>query len=212
MSFIEAYPKHRKGVLMWFPVAVAEFSECRARSERLVFECYLSHALENPLLRFLTIRRLSKNTKVLTYPTVEAVKLKHENCSEYELLKDAERTESILNDREEARRFLEDLISKTETTERSTPRRWWIPTLFRPPRIDTQEVLLKSNIAIVREILKNLCLDRRLKPSSWTPSYILLRINVDASQVSVVEGGEEKVSNIYSKLIMRNEIRSSIGL
>lgn len=212
MSFIEAYPKHREGVLIWFPVAIAEFRECRTRSERLVFECYLSHALKNPLLRFLTIRRLSKNTKVLTYPTAEAMKLKHENCSEYELLKDAERTESILNDREEARKFLEDLISKTETKERSTPKRWWAPTLFRPPRIDTQEVLLKSNIAIIREILKNLCLDRRLKPSSWTPSYILLRVNTDAGRVSVVEKDEEEISNIYSKLIMRSDIRSAIGV
>lgn len=211
MTFIEAYPKQREGVLMWFPVAIAEFNECRTRGERLVIECYLSHVLKNPLLRFLTIRRLDKNTKVLTYPTIEVVKLKHEGCSEYELLRDAEKVESILSDSEEARKFFSDLISRPEDSERGKSRRWWAPTLFRPPRIDTQEVLLRSNIAILKEILANLCLDRRIKPSSWTPSYILLRLDVNAGRVSIVERDREETSNIYSKLMMRDEIRNSIG-
>jgi len=49
VSFIEAYPKKDEGVLVWFPVAIAEFRECNPRSDRLVFECYLSSVLRKPV-------------------------------------------------------------------------------------------------------------------------------------------------------------------
>lgn len=213
MAFVEAYPKQREGVLVWFPVAIAEFRECKPRSGRLMFECYLSRVLKNPLLRFLVIRRLEKNTRVLTYPTIEVKRLEHEGCSEYELLKDAERVEEILNNEEEARIFLEDLMSPPKDLEQKPPRRLWSLEIFKPPRLNMRETLLKGNIAIVKEILKNLCLDKRVKPSSWTPAYVLLRVNVETGYVDVLERDKEERSNIYSRLIMRNEIlRTLVGL
>lgn len=199
MSFIEAYPKKSGGLLIWFPVAIAEFRECGSRIDRLVLECYLSEVLENPLIRFLTIRKLNKNTRVLTYPSVEAVKLTHARCSEYELFKDVEATEEVLSDVEKARKYFSDLMS-SEVTEQKTKRRWWTLEFFRPPKIDVHEMLLKSNIAIVREILKNLCLDKRVEPSYWTPGYLLMRVDQKSAQVSVIEKDKEEISKIYSRL------------
>lgn len=204
MSFVEAYPKKGEGLLVWFPVAIAEFRECGSRTDRLVLECYLSEVLENPLIRFLTIRRLNKNTKVLTYPSVEAAKLTHARCSEYELLKDVEATEEILSNVEKARRFFSVLIS-SPTTEQKARRRWWTLEFFRP-QIDTREVLLKSNIAIVKEILKSLCLDKRVKPSYWAPGYLLMRVNQKSGEVSVVERDKEEVSKVYSRLFMSEKV------
>ena len=213
MAFVEAYPKQREGVLVWFPVAIAEFHECRPRSGRLTFECCLSRVLKNPLLRFLTIRRLDKNTRVLPYPTIGAKKLEHEGCSEYELLKDAERVEEILNDEEEVRAFLEDLMSPSKDLGQKPPGRLRPLEIFKPPRVNMREALLKSNIAIVKEILKNLCLDKRVKPSSWTPAYVLLRVDVKTGYVGVLERDREEPSNTYSRLIMRDEIlRTLVGL
>ncbi len=204
MSFIEAYPKKDEGVLVWFPVAIAEFRECNPRGDRLVFECYLSSVLENPLIRFLTIRKLNKNTKVLTYPSVNAVKLAHTTCSEYELFKDVEATEEILRDEEKARKFFSDLISGEAPQQRA--RRWWNLELFRPPKIDMREILLKSNIAIVKEILKNLCLDKRVKPSYWAPGYLLMRVSRRSGQVSIIERDREEISKIYSRLLMHEKL------
>lgn len=215
MSFIEAYPKRSNGLLIWFPVAIAEFRECGSRTDRLILECYLSKVLENPLVRFLTIRKLNKNTNILTYPSVDAAKLTHMRCSEYELLKDVEAVEGILNDVEKARKYFSDLILG-ETTEQRIKRRWWTLELFRPPKIDTREILLKSNITIVREILKNLCLDKRVKPSYWTPGYLLMRVNQESGQVSVIEKDKEEVSRIYSRLITSSKVaevlKESLGI
>lgn len=205
MSFIEAYPRKGEGLLVWFPVAIAEFRSCSSRIDRLILECYLSEVLENPLVRFLTIRRLSKNTGVLTYPSVEAVKLAHSRCSEYELFKDVEAVEEILNDLEKAGKFFRDLISG-ETAEQKTKRRWWALELFRPPKIDTRDILLKSNIMIVREILRNLCLDKRVKPSYWVPGYLLMRVDQKSGQVSVIEKDREEVSKVYSRLLMNEKV------
>lgn len=205
MSFVEAYPKKSGGLLIWFPVAIAEFRECSSRIDRLVLECYLSEVLGNPLVRFLTIRKLNKNTKVLTYPSFDAVKLFHTRCSEYELFKDVEATEEILSDAEKARKYFSDLMT-SEATEQKTRRRWWTIELFRPPKIDARDILLKSNITIVREILKNLCLDKRVKPSYWAPGYLLMRVDQKSGQVSVIEKDKEEVSKIYSRLLMSNKV------
>lgn len=205
MSFVEAYPKKSGGLLIWFPVAIAEFRECSSRIDRLVLECYLSEVLGNPLVRFLTIRKLNKNTKVLTYPSFDAVKLFHTRCSEYELFKDVEATEEILSDVEKARKYFSDLMSN-EATEQKTKRRWWTVELFRPLKMDVHDILLKSNITIVREILKNLCLDKRVKPSYWAPGYLLMRVDQKSGQVSVIEKDKEEVSKIYSKLLMSNKV------
>lgn len=206
MSFVEAYPKKSGGLLIWFPVAIAEFRECSTHIDRLVLECYLSEVLENSLVRFLTIRKLNKNTKVLTYPSFDAVKLPHARCSEYELFKDVEATEEILSDVEKARKYFSDLIMSGETERQRSGRRWWTMELFRPPRIDVHDVLLKGNITIVREVLKNLCLDKRMKPSHWAPGYLLIRVDQESGQVSVIEKDREEVSKIYSRLILSNKV------
>ncbi|MGC8974913.1 MAG: hypothetical protein ACP5KB_01795 [Thermoprotei archaeon] len=205
MSFVEAYPKKSDGLLVWFPVAIAEFGGCSPSIGRLVLECCLSEVLGNPLVRFLTIRRLNKNTRILSYPSINAVKLAHSRCSEYELFKDVEITEEILSDVEKARKYFSDLIS-SEAAEQKVRRRWWSLELFRPPRIDTQGILLKSNIAIIKEILKNLCLDKRVKPSYWTPGYLLMRVNQESSQVSVIERDKEEISKIYSRLLTSEKV------
>jgi len=147
---------------------------------------------------------LSKNTKVLTYPSVDAVKLAHTTCSEYELFKDVEAAEEILSNEEKARKFFGDLISGEAPQQRT--RRWWNLELFRPPRIDMREILLKSNIAIVKEILKNLCLDKRVKPSYWVPGYLLMRVSRKSGQVSIIERDREEISKIYSRLFMHEKL------
>ncbi len=213
ITFVEAYPSKNRGFLLWYPVAIAEFSNCPNKkvSGRFVVDCYAYNVIGSSLVRFLMLRKLRKEARLLPYPSIDAPLLQHSECSEYMFMKNAEELWRTLQNEENAiniiKQFSTTASAKAEGRIRERRFRFF---LFREPKIDIERYVLRSNVAIVKEILSNLCLDRYIKPSSWTPSYILLRIDPEAGFVSILEGKNEEYSNTYSKFLLRNEVYSTI--
>jgi len=212
-TFVEAHPSKNKGFFLWYPVAVAEFGNCPNKkvSGRFVIDCYAYSLIGSSLVRFLMLKKLRKEAQLLPYPSIDAPILQHNECSEYSFMKNAEELWHVLQNEEKAVDMIKQLsTAATAKAEEQVRERRFRFFLFRGPRVNIERYALRSNVAILKEILSNLCLDKYVKPSSWTPSHILLRIDTETSSVSILVGKNEEYSTTYSRFLFRDEIYTTI--
>jgi len=199
-TFIEAKPRRRDGsLLIWYPIALAKFGNCGyCGNEYYLLDCYTAAEVKSLLPRFLIIHRLGKKLKLSPSPTISAPILTHEKCSEIGFMREASELYELLSDEKRA----------VEVLKRDTPEEYWQPIIpksvlylpFLPGKANVPEAIYRTNLSILKEILRKLCLNKGIPPTEWIPAYMLLSLSFKGSSAQFYEGSKTisiKALNAY---------------
>jgi len=108
--------------------------------------------------------------------------------------------------------------------KKDTPEEYWQPIVpksvlylpFLPGKANVPEAIYRTNLSILREILKKLCLNKGIPPTEWIPAHILLSISLKESSAHLYEGSKTisiKALNAYLfKRGIANEIFKQLGI
>jgi len=187
LTFVNASLRRAKNPLIWYPIAVTRFGNCKkCGKDYYMVDCYTSTKIKSPLPRFLILRRIGRRIDLLPSPPVEAPILSHEKCNVIEFMSDAKKLNEILSNRKKA----------LEMLKKESPEKYWQPIVpksilylpFLPGRANVPEAIYSVNISLLKEILRNLCLDNEVAPTEWIPSHILMEVFIKRSYALLYEG------------------------
>ena len=202
-------------MLIWYPIALAKFGNCKyCGKEYYLLDCYTAVKAKSLLPKFLIIRKLSKRLKIVPSPSISAPILTHEKCSQIGFMHDAQELDNLLKDEKKA----------VEVLKKDTPEEYWQPIVpksvlylpFLPGKANVPEAIYKTNLSILKEILKKLCLNKGVPPTEWIPAHMLLSMSLKESSARLYEGS--KTINIRAldaylfKRGIANEIFKQLGI
>jgi hypothetical protein len=202
-TFIDAKVRKSSGYLMWYPVAIAEFSDCpTAKHRKYVIDCYLPSALNSPLPRFLTIRRLRKFTLTVS-ASIDAPIIPHSKCGLGNLILDASKLKELLED---SKAFsLELSKAGPEPYSHGSSSKGVRKRLFQQPVLRHEEIM-----SLFKEFLKTLCLDSGIPPTGWELAYMLLEIRVNELAVVAHIGHKSERARILETYFFMDKILKDI--
>ncbi len=167
-------------------MALAEFGNCRSCKGTYIIDCYVAPKLGSKVARVLLTRRLKGGVKLVPSPPIDAPMLAHHKCSIGDFMNDVTELWEILNDKELALKHLEEEIPE-EYFQPIIPKNvLYFP--FRTPKINVVEAVLKTNVSILKDIMKSLCLNEGIPPTKWTQGYVLVSFNQEKKIASIHEG------------------------
>ncbi len=211
-TFIWAEPSsaidRRELVFFWLPAAIAEFSGCRGRRDKYLIDCYVAPKLNSSIARFLLIRRLPRNIQVVGEPSFSARIVKRVEQGMSGLLSDASRMWSALSNPSTALKLLEEDIPEEYVEPRQQRNILRFP--FVDPNVRVRERILHVNLGILRDILKGLCLDKPIPPTTWQPVHVLVGLNVKDSQAYLFVGKSRITSKALSVFIFKTNLRDEL--
>ncbi len=212
VTFIRAEPGRgdlERLKFLWWPVAIAEFSECNGRRDRFLIDCYVPASTGFSISRFLLIRKLPRNVAVDPSPTVSAPIISGVDQGVSALMSDARKVWEVLNDRE---RIIDELI-------RQVPEHYYEPSYrrnvlrfpFVDPKARIRERILRTNAEILKSIVKNLCLDRGVLPTRWDPVHVLVGLNMSREEAYLFIGRSKVMSRALSLYIFRTSLKDRVN-
>ncbi len=179
-----------------------------------MLDCYTAAKAKSLLPKFLIIRKLSKKIRLIPSPTISAPILTHEKCSQITFVQDALELNNLLKDEKKA----------VETLKKDTPEEYWQPIVpksvlylpFLPGKANVPEAIYRTNLSILREILKKLCLNKGVPPTEWIPAHMLLSMSLKQLTAHLYEGSKTisiKALDAYLfKKGIANEIFKQLGI
>ncbi len=211
-TFIQAKPSStddlRKLTFVWLPAAIAEFGGCRGRKDKYLIDCYVAPKLNSSVARFLLIRKLPRNTQVVGEPSFSARIVDHVEQGMSGLLSDASRVWSALSNPSTALELLEEDIPEEYMEPRQQRNILRFP--FMDPSVKVRERILHINLGILRDILKDLCLDKPVPPTTWQPVHVLVGLSVKDSQAYLFVGKSRIASKALSVFIFKTNLRNEL--
>ncbi|GEM_PF-839364 len=211
-TFIRAEPG--KGDLerlkfLWWPAAIAEFSECSGRRDKFLIDCYVPASTGFSIARFLLIRKLPRNVAIDPSPTVSAPIISGVDQGVSALMSDARKTWEVLNDRD---RVVDELI-------RQVPERYYEPVYrrnvlrfpFVDPKVRVKERILRTNAEILKSIVRNLCLDRGVLPTRWDPVHVLVGLDMPKEEAYLFIGRSRIKSRALSLYVFRTSLKDRVS-
>jgi len=218
MTFIQAKPSNaadlRKLTFIWLPAAIAEFGGCKGQKGKYLIDCYVAPKLNSSVARFLLIRRLPGNIKVLGRPSFNAKIVNRIEQGMSGLLSDAVRVRSALSNPSTAIELLKKDIPE-EYVEPHHQRNILRFPFIDPPRTKVRERILQVNLGILKDILRGLCLDKPVPPTIWQPVHVLVGLDPSKGQAYLFVGKSRIASKALSVFIfktnLRNEFLSSLS-
>jgi len=207
-TFIWAEPgsadERRRLTFVWLPAAIAEFRGCRGREDKYLIDCYVAPKLNSSVARFLLMRRLPKNTQVVREPSFNARIIECVEQGMSGLLSDASRVWNAISQPLVGLKLLEKDVPEKYFELRQ--RRNILRFPFIEPKTRIRARILQANLTILRDILKELCLDEPIPPTSWQPVHVLVGLNVKDRQAHLYIGKSKIFSKAYSTYIFKTEI------
>ncbi len=211
-TFIWAEPDstddQRRLAFVWLPAAIAEFGGCRGRRDKYLIDCYIAPKLNSSVARFLLIRRLPRNVQVAGEPSFRARIIERVEQGMSGLLSDASRVWSALSNPSTALKLLEENIPEEYVEPRQQRNILRFP--FTDPSVRVRERILHVNLGILRDILRGLCLDKPIPPTTWQPVHVLVGLNIKDSQAYLFVGKSRIASKALSIFIFKTNLRDEL--
>ncbi len=201
-------PRNNELLYVWWPAAIAEFGGCRGRRGKYLIDCYVSAVTGFSVARFLLIRKLPNNVKILNYPSFNAPVLTPVEHGMSGLLEDARKVWENL--REPGRAVKTLLKEVPEVYYEPRHRRNILRFPFMEPKVRVRERIMYTNADILREIIKGLCLDKGIYPTNWEPVHVLIGLDLKKELAYLFIGKSPQLSKALSMYIFRTSLKDKL--
>ncbi len=124
------------------------------------------------------------------------------------MLSDASRAWSALSNQSTAIELLKKEIPEEYVEPRQQRNILRFP--FMDPSIRVRERILHVNLGILRDILRELCLDKPIPPTMWQPVHVLVGLSVKESQAYLFMGRSRISSKALSVFIFKTNLRNEL--
>ncbi|HDN02167.1 MAG TPA: hypothetical protein ENF42_04240 [Candidatus Bathyarchaeota archaeon] len=203
-TFIHASSMEGNYLHVWYPVALAEFGNCRKCKGKYIIDCYIASKTGSPIARMLLIRKLNGGINLSPSMPVDAPMLLHTGCSISDFMSDVRNLNDLLeNEKEAIRKLMEEDPRKYENIK--VPKSiLYFP--FRAHNINIKEAIAKTNLSLLKDIMKTICANKNIPPTGWYPAYILLSMDRDSNTVYIHEGNKKVRSQVHEVYLFKKKI------